>query len=868
MKIKSFLIFLCALSVSWNSPAAPIGRRQAMKLASRYVRLNANARLLQVESKEPQGDSPAYYVFNDADKKGFVIISGDDATIPVLGYGLEGQIDPNDLPEQLARLLAMHTRQVRSMRDAGLTPGVPTPTPKPNPQPVKGPLLQSLWDQNAPFNNQVPLIGSERAVTGCVATAMAQLMYYHKWPIRGTGAYSYYHNTGKLSVNFAESVYDWKNMLDEYAYEDSFGFDVSKGVPKWNDAQADAVAKLMSDAGIAIGTGYDLSNFGSGSNVAAAAKALREYFSYHTLTLYRDYTPNSKFLTAIKEELDRNYPILMVGSLVPSGHAWVVDGYDENGYLHVNWGWGGLSNGYFALGFMNPDNAGIGGVTGGYNQGQVIVLARPDKPGVEGFPNESRGCLYLLPNAGLRFHQDLTNLSQRRVGLKIERLSHKRNASYTPQIAIALCDDGGTRVQLTPYDGSLEGQFRNGMYKPILMSVSLPHNLPDGTYSLHTMYREAGKADEVWQEVGHEVPLYFSVRQGKVELPPASEQSDVSLRLIEKPKMLTPLWKGREASIQLSIANPTPFSTEFGEIVLRLKAGGKVHDMVVENFRFHDYGRYDGIVSVSSVRPAVLEAGLYDMELFFRRPGREYPIANPFGVYRLEVLESADKPILCLAHDYGSHNGSTRSLTLRKGEKEWTDELLRPDELDERGLVIEAVLTNRGSVPFVGTLSYVLVDPLTGDRQILATRPEQRIENNEYGFSLVTVEVPRSIMERIPPQRRYELHIFATIDGIERDVWDNGVYRRGLILTDSGVTSAAAGTMKETISYFPNPVHDYIVLRGVRAGEAIKIVALNGRIVREAVMPEAPELRLSLSGVSSGIYMIRSGEYASKFILR
>ncbi|MDO4691266.1 MAG: C10 family peptidase [Porphyromonadaceae bacterium] len=863
MQLKYLFTAICVLSLSWSSQADPVDRAQATKLASRYVRLHPSYET-QLRASLEADCEPAYYIFNDRDREGFVIISGDDRTAPVLGYGSSGELDPKKLPEPLARLLAMHTERLEKMRGAMLIPGVPIPIPKPNPKAIKGPLLRSLWNQSAPFNDQAPLIGSQRAVTGCVATAMAQLMYYHKWPIRGLGSHSYRHSTGTLSVNFAESVYDWEHMLDEYAYDDPLG-DPKRRKPLWNDVQARAVAKLMLDAGIAISTGYNLSDSGSGSNVGEAERALAKYFGYRTKTVYRNYTPSHKVLAAIKQELDRDNPILMVGSQKTSGHAWVLDGYDENGYLHVNWGWGGLSNGYFALSFMSPDNAGIGGFVGGYNQGQVLLLAHPNREGSEGFASEPDDCLYLLPKAGLRFHQSLTDLSRREIGIRIERLAKQKNPTYKAEIAIALRNSQGEQLQLTPHSTSLEGQEHNGVYRDIVMTVSLPEELADGAYSLHTMYRAAGHDSAPWLEVSNDIPLYFSVKAGAIVLPPLAEQTDLVLRLTEQPRQLTPFWQGQSASVLLSVDNPTPFDSEFGDIMLRLKKDGKSYEVSVEQFRFHDHSRYAGIVSVPSTHPRPLEVGLYDVEFFFRRPGLDQTIVNDFGPFQLEVLESAGKPLVVLAQDYASRNGMSRSLMLRRGTEEWNDERLDLKSLEGNGLTAHAILFNKGAVPYHGPITFALVDAVTGDRHILETKLEQTIEPNALRDDLL-VQIPYALLESLPKERRYDLRIFASIDGQEREVWAEKVYRRALIITGINAAPIAEVSYLEEIPSV-TLTDRHIVLSGFCVGEQIWIINLSGQVVYQATMPEMREVQLPISGFSAGIYIVCIQGYRCKLIV-
>ncbi|MDO5074795.1 MAG: C10 family peptidase [Bacteroidales bacterium] len=864
MKLKYLLVALCAFSYSWSSQAAPVSKAKAMQLASRYVRLSSNKKLHPAQFKAAPGATPAYYIFNDKEQKGFVIVSGDDRTAPILGYASAGHLNLNQLPEQLLTLLATHTDQLEKTKAMPFAPGLPTPTPKPNPKAVKGPLLRSYWNQNAPYNNLTPLIGKERTVTGCVGTAMAQLMYYHKWPLRGKGSHSYSANVGHLSVNFAESVYDWANMLPRYVYSESDGLDPRPRRPLWNDVEAQAVAKLMLDAGVAIGTRYALSDVGSGSNVGAAAKALTDNFGYHTQTLYRNNTPTHEFLTAIKQELDASNPILMVGSHETSGHAWVIDGYDENGYLHVNWGWGGMSNGYFALSFMSPDDAGIGGFVGGYNQGQVIVLAHPNKEGTEGFGNETSVCAYLQPNAGLRFETATTDVEQRKLSIKVTRLGKRKDPSYKAKVALALRNERGEQLHIFEHTDNLEGKELNAVYNDFTMSLSLPV-LADGEYTLHTLCKSAQQPEDKWRVAGKDLPLRFSVHAGKVLLPAEAHQKGVALSLLAPPQQLTPLWKGEATSLQLSIANPTPYDTEFGNIVLRLKRNGESKEVVVTQFRFHDHSRYDGIVSLSSALPNPLEVGVYDVEFLFRRTGVEHVIANPFAPCQVEVLESAGKPILTLAQDYQSRNGTSRSVSFKQGEYDWMGERVALKKLNPQGLTLHSILYNKSDVLFNGKLAFALVHPQTGARYALETK--ENAEVRPQALSDLVVELSRQLLEQLPKNERLELRIFATIDGVEREVWGNGVYRRALVLSDaddSPVTHIST-LHQEVVSLHVGA--QQLVLRGVRKGERVQIVALTGKVLYQTAVATPSEWSLPIAGLPAGSYVLRVGTYACKFFV-
>lgn len=314
-----------------------------------------------------------YYVFNLTDAPGYVIIAGDDIATPVLGYSDNGSFDASNMPDGLRYWLGEYQRQLEYLK---LHPECARQAPSTS-TPVK-PLLTCNWNQSSPYNNNCPTYssssGTKRAVTGCVATATAQIMYYHKWPDQGTGSHSYscYVNGSSrattLSANFANSHYDWANMIDNYDSNST-------------STQNAAVAQLMSDVGISVDMGYGAS---SGAYSPDVVTALTTYFKYDKSATFlsRDSYGVDEWEQIIRNELSAKRPVYYSGQASGGGHAFVCDGYNADGYFHFNWGWGGMSNGYFILSMLNPGEQGIGSFEGGYNSSQgIIINIKPDEGG-------------------------------------------------------------------------------------------------------------------------------------------------------------------------------------------------------------------------------------------------------------------------------------------------------------------------------------------------------------------------------------------------------------------------------------------------------------------------------------------------------
>lgn len=320
---------------------------------------------------------PMVYVFAGAD--GFVVAPADDEFAPVLGYGDKGAVSGDAIPPQMKWWLGEYAREMEYClvnRPEG-APSAPRAIIVDN-KSVISPLVKTKWNQDTPYNNLCPTLdityngqsSSEPTVTGCVATAMAQIMKYHNWPDVGVGSNSYdwqkYSNSAKktLSYNFAGTHFDWSNMPDTY----------TSG--SYNSTQANAVAQLMYACGVSVNMNYDAArNGGSGAVTANVATALQKYFKYSRSAhvIERDGMSYTEWENTVYAELQAKRPVLLSGQSNEGGHAFVCDGYAGDRYYHINWGWGGMSDGNFLLCRLNPDDQGIGSSEGGYNSGQNIV---------------------------------------------------------------------------------------------------------------------------------------------------------------------------------------------------------------------------------------------------------------------------------------------------------------------------------------------------------------------------------------------------------------------------------------------------------------------------------------------------------------
>ncbi len=356
-------VFTAATGAIFASPLTPDEALERISRSGSHMRApSTDIRPELVNTTHAADGEPAVYLF-DKGGRGFLIVSADDSTEPLLAYSDNGNLD-GELPPQLEWWLEEYARQVQYNKDMGFT-SIPRRT-SPGTREAIAPQIQTDWDQGNPYNLQCPLVSTERTYTGCVATAMAQVLKYWEYPERGKGQISYNaQGLGKrLTLNFALRAFDWDNMLPTY------------NTGEYTEAQANAVAYLMKACGYAVKMEYGIDS--SGAYAMNIADALVRYFDYDPNIRYtlRQYYSTSEWTKMIYENLRDVGPVLYGGgSLIGGGHSFICDGYDGNGYFHFNWGWTGMSNGYFSLDALNPYALGAGGGSGGgYNFTQDAVL--------------------------------------------------------------------------------------------------------------------------------------------------------------------------------------------------------------------------------------------------------------------------------------------------------------------------------------------------------------------------------------------------------------------------------------------------------------------------------------------------------------
>ena len=382
MKNNRLLLFAGSLLIPMVVMAGPRSFQQAKAIAEKQAALLGvtidQKAMTKARKQGSKGEitlsQESYYVFPNANSKGFTIVSGDDRLPEIVGYSSQGSYDENNLPEGFVSFMKAYQNlcnkvnlgdaealknlaEIKAWRNKKNASAASTS--------AVAPLLGNIeWDQTSPYNNMCPRYDSVHvAATGCVATAMAQVMAYYKYPKQLKADIPGYVNRWNgipmeiPTITREEGIYDWDNMLPKYNKEANA-----------TQQQKDAVAKLMYHCGAAVQM-----NYGPESAATVSATKLAKYFGYDAdlmMDLNRATFTLDKWMQIIDTELAAGRPVLYGGQASDGGHQFVCDGKDGEGLYHINWGWSGSQNGYFDLSLLNPEKGGTGSgnSTEGYNR--------------------------------------------------------------------------------------------------------------------------------------------------------------------------------------------------------------------------------------------------------------------------------------------------------------------------------------------------------------------------------------------------------------------------------------------------------------------------------------------------------------------
>ena len=554
--MKKTTTFLLIIIFSFSNLFA-VGRDsdEAHQLAQKFFNTSINSgiknapstsrpvQLVFSQARKNELSSNYYYIFNQANNQGFVIISGDENTKEILGYSDKNSFDPQNIPDNMKYWLSVYENEIDNINviDARKTNAKSSKSTK-----VKSssnnafasvlPLLGGIkWNQESPYNDLCPIYQSNnRALTGCVATGMAQVMKYYEWPVTGSGSMSYTsapHGI-PLSVNFAQTTYDWANMTDTYSDGNS-------------STEKTAVATLMYNCGVAVKMNYSSTSIAS---TISAAIALKTNFGYDPNIQFarRDYYPIEEWKTMLKEELSAARPVLYAGYSGDgyTGHFFVCDGYDNDDYFHINWGWGGYSDGYFLLSALDPYNQGDGSGGFNYSQEMIIGIQKPSNTSTpKHFITTIDSLIYPSPSVG-------RNAS---FTIKVNSIFNRGINDFIGKIGLGLFDNNN--VFLAEIKSSNTPNLRsNSGYNPSNFSnITIGAGIANGDYKIYCVSKPNTESD--WQIVRTKVgiPNYINLKV-------TSDLIYMSTKTIEDPILkLNPLFKNANMTEGL-VVFPNPAS--------------------------------------------------------------------------------------------------------------------------------------------------------------------------------------------------------------------------------------------------------------------------------------------------------------------
>ena len=504
-KMRFLAFFLLSLLLQLNMRAQSINEAEARERAQAFLsaRFGRTPKALRTAHKgrRAKGQKAAsacdYYIFNTEADDGFVIVSGDERAVPILGYSDSGSFQEGKMPEGLKVLLEDYSEQMAGLDDYDAQ--AQNGRRRAPARKAIAPLIETKWGQSAPYNNSCPQIDNNPTYTGCVATAMAQVIYYHynynkrqgnETKYKSTQIPGYTTRTAKLELPELEGItFDWDAMTPTYS-------STATGTA------ADAVAKLMRYCGQALQMDYK-TNASSAFN-EAIPDALKTHFSFNQgiRNAYRKCYTYAEWVELIYSDLAADRPVVMGGQSASGGHAFVCDGYESDDYFHINWGWNGGNDGYFRLAVLQPYEQGSNGKStlDGFTFAQEAVV------GIQSSTDETNGYCLSLEDFYLNDYPTSSSHTFTRasaddaftVGLNYTLYSYKQGTNKY-DIGFKLLVDPNDLEDPTHLIQNQSMTYNTNYVGPYTLTIS---SVPDGTYYIKVMSRPRSPYEQAgpWME--------------------------------------------------------------------------------------------------------------------------------------------------------------------------------------------------------------------------------------------------------------------------------------------------------------------------------------------------------------------------------
>ena len=854
---KGFLVLTLLLSATANY-ADNVDFNAALRIARTYVNISKKAaKNLKTRAAATTTQQP-YYVFNDDTGKGFVVVAGDDKMGEVLAYSHEAFIDMANLNPE-ARYLFDSYRQVYEElgKNKGLTTRAGAATKAAD---AVLPLLKSKWGQDYPYSKQT------QYVTGCVATAVAQVMYYHKWPAQGKGQESYkvtFDNTVR-SADFTKSHYDWDNMLPDYNHRNV------------TTKQEDAVALLMNDVGIATNMQY--TNRASGTQSYMAERALRNYFDYDASMVTRLYEGVDNFIEIVKKELRNGFPLYISGdSKNRAGHAWVCDGFDEEDKFHMNFGWNGQANGYYSLATLSVTSTGseFNGAQHSFNLRLHVIAIHPNKPNT---PKIDDDIAYQSPNIKfnndgmMAFVGDTPTTTSDASKVMYTGFINQANAVLVGDIGLGIYDQEGKLVKVTPYgqDGRKifskerfvfnDGEWISGGVINDKVTFTLDFkSLTNGTYSLYPIAArmlEDGKLG-AWARMKTSPRIVMKVENSKITYLELPTEKPV-FQLTAEPKLDNKVMLGEPNVLRLDIRK-LDANIFYGTVKVELINNDNKVVYTTETAGTIDFDTF----TTKRIRlpfnlPYDIASGTYHLRTTITSTDNiSYPVREKASQepYTLTIEEKSQAGIFSKATVYTQDN--------EEGSVQMEDfDVSRSPTF--RVVCIAYLAKN---VQYKGSLTLYLIDTVT-DMSIKVTKNPQQVNLIQVDdMTMITSDWIDPKVEKLINNRRYRVALMGVVDGKNVDLLPASTKSPYLSLIhgpydkypEEGTNGVEEVSIKPILQFVDGQLH--VQQQGLKR---VEVYDMNGMLVASSVASGTNNLTLS---VPKGIYVVRittqGGRYTS-----
>ena len=854
---RGFLVLTLLLSATANY-ADNVDFNAALRIARTYVNISKKAaKNLKTRAAATITQQP-YYVFNDDTGKGFVVVAGDDKMGEVLAYSHEASIDMANLNPE-ARYLFDSYRQVYEElgKNKTLTTRAGAATKAAD---AVQPLLKSKWGQDYPYSKQT------QYVTGCVATAVAQVMYYHKWPAQGKGQESYkvtFDNTVR-SADFTKSHYDWDNMLPDYNRRNV------------TTKQEDAVALLMNDVGIATNMQY--TDRVSGTQSYMAVRALRNYFDYDAALVTRFDEGEDNFIEIVKKELRNGFPLYISGdSRSGGGHAWVCDGFDKEDRFHMNFGWNGQANGYYSLATLDVKSTGseFNGAQHSFNYRLQVIAIHPNKPNT---PKIDDDIAYQSPtikfnNDGMMaFVGDAPTTTSDAAKVMFTGFVNYANAVLVGDIGLGIYDQEGKLVKVTPYgqDGRKifskerfvfnDGEWVSGGVINDKVTFTLDVKaLSDGTYSLCPIAARMLEDSTLgaWARMKTAPRIVMKVENSKItylELP----TEEPAFLLTTEPKLDNKVMLGEPNVLRLNIRK-LDANIFYGTVKVELINNENKVVYTTETAGTVDFDAFNTKrVRLPFNLPYDIASGTYHLRTTITSTDNiSYPVREKASQepYTLTIEEKSQAGIFSKATVYTQDN------------EEGSVPMENFDVSKSPTFRVACIASLAKNVQYKGGLTLYLIDTVTGMSIQVTKNPLQVDLSQADDMTIITSDWIDPKTEKLINNRRYRVALFGVVDGRNVDLLPisttspylslvNGPYDKYPEGETDGVEEV---NIKPALQFVDGRLH--IQQLGLKR---VEVYGMNGMLVASSAANGTDNLTLS---VPKGTYVVRiitqNGRYTS-----